>query len=377
MAENNKIITKEDGNKLAKFVYSDELANLEDKINSNFNIFLTLGMGNLEIKHSNFLAWLFNPKEKHGLGDFFVKNFLKLTLKDISGCKNNNGLSLFDVDRMNFSNLIVKREWNNIDILLEDNVNKFVCVIENKIYASQGDRQLKKYAQIINSECKDYKDYKKLFLYLKPVNDEMLNDENYHYVSYDIVYEVLEKILNKKNIILNNEIEICIKHYKELLETRIMENGSLKKLCMDVYTAHKDAINLLIDNIDFSIAQTKIAEVIRYTIGKDQRFVLLEKGGSRNIYFIPEGLDKANGFSYAVSNPAGIREDYNFRLWLDGKAINETRQNIQKCLKGKYKILGKEYKQICQDIENGDESKLEEIKQAFQEKLNELANLNL
>lgn len=351
---------------LANFVCSDELANLEDMVNSNFNIFLALGMGNLEIKHSNFLAWLFDPKEKHGMGDFFVKNFLKLTMKDSLNSGISDQLTLFDVNRMNFSNLTVKREWKNIDILLEDNINKFVCVIENKIKACQGSGQLKRYFDQITD---DYSDYKKLFLYLKPINDEELI-EPYQYVSYNTVLEVLNKILNKKSIILNNEIEICVRHYKDLLEARVMDN-KIKNLCMEVYSAHKDAINLLIDNIDFSVAQTKIAEIIRNTIKEDGNFKLYPKGGSRNIYFVPTNFDGSEDFHFAVSNPAGINGNYDFKIWIDGKGC----KNIRKQLKDnsfKYKINCPNFEAKCEAIENGDANVLVDIEKAFLEKLEEL-----
>ena len=52
-----------------------ELEQLEEYYNE-FNIFDCVGMGKQEIKHSNFLSWLFNPKETHGMGDFFIKEFL-------------------------------------------------------------------------------------------------------------------------------------------------------------------------------------------------------------------------------------------------------------------------------------------------------------
>ena len=39
---------------------------------TGFNIFKALGVGDYEIRHSNMLAWLMDPHEKHNLG--FLKS---------------------------------------------------------------------------------------------------------------------------------------------------------------------------------------------------------------------------------------------------------------------------------------------------------------
>lgn len=39
------------------------------------NIFNALKIVQQEIRHSNFLAWLLNPNENHGLGELFLKDF--------------------------------------------------------------------------------------------------------------------------------------------------------------------------------------------------------------------------------------------------------------------------------------------------------------
>lgn len=54
---------------LEKFV--EELESLE-RIAYGFNIFTTLDIINTEIRHSNVLAWLLDPSENHGLGDYGV-----------------------------------------------------------------------------------------------------------------------------------------------------------------------------------------------------------------------------------------------------------------------------------------------------------------
>jgi len=49
--------------------------------NTSFNIFAVLGRPRLEQAHSNFLAWLLNPQEAHGLGDQFLREFMQRALR--------------------------------------------------------------------------------------------------------------------------------------------------------------------------------------------------------------------------------------------------------------------------------------------------------
>ena len=61
---------------LEKFIINNkDLAVLEAKI-SRFNIFEAIGMVRREIKHSNFIAFLLDPSQKHLLGDIFLKRVL-------------------------------------------------------------------------------------------------------------------------------------------------------------------------------------------------------------------------------------------------------------------------------------------------------------
>ena len=85
---------------------------LEERINAP-NIFKVLKIDNYEIRHSNFLAWLLNPKENHKLKDTFLKGFLKevLTANKVKG-------QLIDIEKLNFSNVRIKREREDTDLLI-------------------------------------------------------------------------------------------------------------------------------------------------------------------------------------------------------------------------------------------------------------------
>ena len=64
-----------------KELYSNLLNDVDfDKLDlglKNPNIFSILRISKNEIRHSNFLCWLLDPNQSHGLGDIFLKRFLR------------------------------------------------------------------------------------------------------------------------------------------------------------------------------------------------------------------------------------------------------------------------------------------------------------
>ena len=74
--------TTEQKQALLQLLMSDDLAELHAKSKRTFNIFRALKLQNNEVKHSNFLGWLLTPFESHNLMDTFLKELLKVALKN-------------------------------------------------------------------------------------------------------------------------------------------------------------------------------------------------------------------------------------------------------------------------------------------------------
>jgi len=124
-------------------VNNPELEKLEEIIDE-FNIFTALGIINYEIRHSTFLSWLMNPIENHGLKDYFLKIFLKKVASKASSLKI-EGVTVFDIDAWSLDDAEVLKGWKNIDIIIKCEGQKFVCIIENKIYSKEHSNQLQRY----------------------------------------------------------------------------------------------------------------------------------------------------------------------------------------------------------------------------------------
>lgn len=99
-----------------------------------FNIFDVLRVGHYEVKtHSPFLAELLNPEGSHGQGSTFLRLFMEVS-----------GLTELDVNSASVRTEVGIDSLGRIDIFIIDS-NGHRILIENKIYAQLGDRQLERY----------------------------------------------------------------------------------------------------------------------------------------------------------------------------------------------------------------------------------------
>lgn len=302
--------TKEKIQQLEKLLLSEDLEELNNAT-ANFNIFNALKLQNNEIRHSNFLAWIMSPFETHGLGDYFLKEFLKSAIKDYS-LNENIGISLKDIVFLNLDDTEIKREYKNIDLLLISPQNKFVCIIENKIWTGEHDCQLERYAEIVNSE---FKDYKKLYIYLSPTNkcnSELLNrcyqgsNNTVYYIpmNYLQVHDVINKTLKFKAKSMNEDVKIFIEHYNSMLERNIMGQTSegVIALCRKIYRENKAAIDLIVENNDF---KAELYEVLLDVL-RSQKDIKITSAEDYCVQCLPSQINNEEKLKFADWAPDDI-----------------------------------------------------------------------
>ena len=80
---------------------------------AEFNLFEAVGVVRQELRHSDFLAFLLDPRQPHGLGDSFLSIFLRKVVQssDLTGLP----FSAIDVTLWDLADTEVRREWKNID----------------------------------------------------------------------------------------------------------------------------------------------------------------------------------------------------------------------------------------------------------------------
>jgi len=208
-----------------------------------FNLFEALGITNRELSHSNFLAFLLDPRRNHGLGDAFLTSFLSTLFASIRRGPSPTPVPDVDPQEDTFPTVSVQREYRNIDILVRDDARQMAVIIENKIWSGLHSKQLERYYDIV----KDTFQYPyTLGVYLTPTGAD---PECEHYVAmgYAEVGTILASVVDKTPDIQHTDVGVVIRHYADLLGRHIVNQSEISDLCRSIDREHKRAIDLVIE----------------------------------------------------------------------------------------------------------------------------------
>jgi hypothetical protein len=241
------------------------------------NIFQILKSTNNELKHSNFLSWLLNPNESHKIGDIFLKRFIR----EVFSSEKFEELEQTETNDINFSNVEVRREWKNIDVLIvlekkENPKNKVIICIENKIKSKEQEKQLTTYKNTVE---KEFPKEKKAFVYLTLDGDEPEKETSYMVMSYSFIVETLEKIILILKKSINKTVETYINDYLIILMREHMKTDELSILAQKIYNNHKILFDFIFENMPDD--ENKLRKQIIKEI-ENRNWVL----GSINKYYI-------------------------------------------------------------------------------------------
>jgi len=206
------------------------------------NIFQILKISRTEIRHSNFLAWILDPNESHGLGNIFLIKFLR----ELATSEITTNLNEFEVEELNFNNVELRREWKNIDLLII--FDTLVVCIENKVDSQDHSNQLSRYRAIVDE---NFKNYKRVFVYLTPTgeqpNDEIEKDFYTPY-SYENIVDQADKVLKIHGNSLNTRVYQYISDYLTTLKRELMKNDTLNELAAKIYKNHRELFDFVNEN---------------------------------------------------------------------------------------------------------------------------------
>ena len=232
------------------------------------NIFNILDISRTEIRHSNFLAWLLDPNETHGLGNLFLLKFIRtLAIYEKAG-----KLDVVDIGKLNFNDVEIRREWKYdsdnktkkegyIDLLIIFDTH--VICIENKVDTQDHSNQLSRYRAIVN---KTFQKHKIVYVYLTPTGEQPNEAEaTDHYITYayvDIIKQI-DSVLKVHGNSLNSRVYQYISDYLSILKRELMKEDNVNNLAANIYKNHKKLFDFVLENkpdVLYSIFEEKIIE---------------------------------------------------------------------------------------------------------------------
>ena len=298
--------------KIESIILDEDFKHIELKL-SELNIFKCLSIERAEIRHSNFIAFILDPKKPHGLGDVAVRKLLKDIFSDSKASARNT----LDADKLNLQNIEVRREWKNIDILII--LERDIVVIENKVDAVDHLHQLETYKEIAKNTFPNKNIH---HVYLTPFGDDPQDIKHrniYINYSYKQLAEIIESILKNYKNSDNQKMYFYLSDYLVTIKRELLMNDELNKLAVKLYNAHKEAF----DFIDkYKPEPAIILEPFFSTAVKNNGFI---EGSQRN-GFARFTTDKLRSKFREIGMDCPDIEIFSFKL------INEQEIRFQACI---------------------------------------------
>ncbi len=272
---------------IADLISDPDLVLLESEINS-FNLMGIFNISTYEPATSSFLRWLLDPKENHGLDDYFLRYFL------IECAKIDENLSIFDVDNLDTNDaIVITEEYFNkykADITIRIEEKKLFCLIEDKIKSAESKGQTRKYLKLSKRKYDKYNIY--LYVYLTPFGDIPEAKEDFIIMSYYEIRDLLEQTIIAKKDHINFDILFVLKQFLKNIEVNILKEGKIKEMCDKIYLRHKKAIDTIISYLPDAISIMK--EEIANKLGNEWEF---NPSSTKCEIFKKSWLEDFGGFS--------------------------------------------------------------------------------
>ncbi|MFP7253880.1 PD-(D/E)XK nuclease family protein [Terribacillus goriensis] len=268
---------------------------LNQKVNA-FNSLKILKLENHEIRHSNILAWLLNPRENHGLSDYFLKKMIEhLILMEENNASSHEKVSNVLNYSLVDSHVYREVKTNNnryIDLLIVNHQLKYVFLIENKFYSSESQNQLDDYLEFIQEV---FNEFTIVPVYLT-LDGEQPSNEDYLIFTYERIERILSNILMLFKEKLNDNAYRFIEDYDQILKERFYSDEDQTLQAIDVYRNHKQTIKALFEETNLLHKQ------LHFESGYQYEFVSKYKDTIKFIYNHGKNLLSYSFDQFVVNN---------------------------------------------------------------------------
>ncbi len=254
-----------------------------------FNIFDAMGNARRESLHSDFLAFLLDPNETHGLGAAFLTRLLATVPKGLRG-KSDAGKvdpnALLDLEGCR-----VMRERHRIDVLCVNETSRFLLAIENKVGSGEGKNQLERYRAKLEEE---YPDFRRVFIYLSPEgrNPSEGNDA-WAPIGYDAVSKIVESLARERSKTPGDTVAVTLNHYVNILRRHVVADDDLVKVAQKLYEKHSMAFDYIIEHKPDGRSEISksLVECARHYEDKEVGKIEIARSAKTYINFFPTELE--------------------------------------------------------------------------------------
>jgi hypothetical protein len=231
---------------------------LNQQVNS-FNTLKILKLENHEIRHSNVVGWLLNPKENHSLRDYFLRKMVEHLILIDENSSNSQYETVSEILNHSLMDSHVYREVKTnknrfIDLVVVNQQLKAIFLIENKVYSTESKNQLDDYLDFIQHT---FEDFTIIPIYLTLDGEEPSN-KKYFILTYESIEAILSTILKLYRDQLSDNVYQFIEDYDQILREKFYPNQEQILQAIDIYRNHKATIDALFEGTSMLNKQFEI-----------------------------------------------------------------------------------------------------------------------
>lgn len=251
--------------------------------------FEAVGMVRTEIRHSNFLAYILNPFRPHGFGTVLLRSFLKCAFGDDT---------MRVIETAGLNDAEVRREWQNIDLLILLPQARHVVAIELKIDASQSDNQLERYRDKVQ---RTWPSWTHVFLFLTK-HQETPNDRSWVEVNLSVLVEAFSHVAAHTEERNAQALEM-LRSYISMMRKHHLGDFELEKVAAELWSKHGDALAFLMDRrpnpLQQAFDQIRADDTFSAKISHPGVSVVADKHSKRVLRYAFEKWDALEAFQSA------------------------------------------------------------------------------
>ena len=285
--------------RIAELLYEDDdFRKITEHIKSRgFHLFSAICRDRDERTLARSIRYFLDPSESHGLGPKLLRKFLhELVVLKKEKCDDSEHSKLH-IDMLPLDHCSVLREvslgkFGRADVVI-DLPGKLYCLIELKLYSSEGLDQTNRYNEFLQSRVQRNHDIV-LRCFLTPEGYPAQSD-NFIPMSF----EVLKKIFDDDEVLpqVNSDNHYLFDHLIRWIRELCPMDNDLKQICRSVYTKFQKEIDLI---MEYAPTPTAFLKGVSSEINK----------------LAPDDYKAHSGNNWLTVNP--IR-------WLQDKTLQETK----------------------------------------------------
>jgi hypothetical protein len=218
-----------------------------------FSVFDVLGTADYEIRHSNVLSWLLNPKGNHGQGALFLRLLLNYIVVPQDLQLPAGAIDGLHVDREG------SNEDEKIDLLLLDQNRTWLIVIENKLFSPETGDQLDRYYKYIENRYSDISN--RIYFYLTPYGISPQREQDalaWVPIGYQAIKNAVADFLKQT---LPNRIEDFLRQYLEHIERNVLKNTSITEGMREILRSYPKIFHALQYVLDTEAVQGQCSDI--------------------------------------------------------------------------------------------------------------------